>query len=410
MNPLDTVRILSEEIGPRPSASANERRASDWVAGKLRELGFAVNCEPFRAVASFSYAYGIFFGLFVVAAAVYPSSPLVATLLCFISLVLFALEASSVEVLTRILPKGTSQNVVGILKPRVERAIEIAATQTQSRPPSAGSQSTKVDLAPLLQRPRSPVRTLVLTAHIDSARSAILWHPRIVPYFYSIFLLIAAAMLAEFALYLVGLVTGASWVWGVSLVPAALLAIAVLIFVDRETRYQHTRGANDNASGVAVMLATAAELAREPLAETEVWAVATGCEESGPFGIVRFLDAHPFDKATTYFLNFDNIGAGRVSYVTGEGILFTLKADKQLVEIASAVAEDAAPIVYKTLPTDNTITLTKGYRGLSLMAFDARGVLPNWHWRTDTIENVDPQALMCGTKFAERIARRIDQS
>ena len=374
MNPLDTVRILSEEIGPRPSASANERRASDWVAGKLRELGFAVNCEPFRAVASFSYAYGIFFGLFVVAAAVYPSSPLVATLLCFVSLVLFALEASSVEVLTRILPKGTSQNIIGILKPR--RAVK---------------------------------RKLILTAHIDSARSAILWHPRIVPYFYSIFLLIAAAMLAEFALYLVGLVTGASWVWGVSLVPAALLTLAVLIFVDRETRYQHTRGANDNASGVAVMLATAAELAREPLAETEVWAVATACEESGPFGIVRFLDAHPFDKATTFFLNFDNIGAGRVSYVTGEGILFTLKADKQLVEIASAVAEDAAPIVYKTLPTDNTITLTKGYRGLSLMAFDSRGVLPNWHWRTDTIENVDPQTLMCGTKFAERIARRIDQ-
>ena len=158
------------------------------------------------------------------------------------------------------------------------------------------------------------------------------------------------------------------------------------------------------------MLATAAELARMPLAETEVWAVATGCEESGAFGIVRFLERHAFDKQTTLFLNFDNIGAGRVSYVTGEGLLFTLKADPQLVEIASAVAEDAAPIVYKTLPTDNTTTLTKGYRGMSLMAFDSRGVLPNWHWRTDTIENVDERTLTCAVDFAVKIARGVDQS
>ncbi|MBI4788317.1 MAG: M20/M25/M40 family metallo-hydrolase [Chloroflexi bacterium] len=375
MNPLDTVRILSEEIGPRPSASANERHAADWVAQQLRGLGFAVECEPFRAVASFSYAYGIFFGLFVVAAAVYPVSTLAAVLLCFAALVLFALEASSVEVLTRILPKGTSQNVVGVLRRR--GAVK---------------------------------RKLVLTAHLDSARSAILWHPRIVPHFRTIFLLIATAMLAEFALYAVGLVTGASWVWGVSLVPAALLALTVLIFVDRETRYMHTRGANDNASGVALMLATAAKLAHEPLAETEVWAVGTGCEESGAFGILRFLERHPFDKTATLFLNFDNIGAGRVSYVTGEGLLFTLKADEQLVEIASAVAEDAAPIVYKTLPTDNTTTLTKGYRGMSLMAFDSRGVLPNWHWRTDTIENVDSHTLTRAVDFAVRIARQIDES
>ncbi len=379
MNPLESVRVLSEEIGPRGSTSANERRAADWVAGQLRALGWQVNVEPFRAVASFSYAYGILFGLFVVAAGVYPTSPLAAVVLCLAAIVLFGLESSNVEVLTRMLPQGASQNVVGILPP-----------------------------------PGTAKRRLVLTAHLDSSRSALLWHPRLAPYFRPIFMTIAVSMLVQFLLYLSGLVTGAAWVWPVSLVPAGILALAVLVFVDRETRYAHTPGANDNASGVAVMLAVAAQLARAPLDATEVWAVATGCEESGPFGIVRFFQAHAFDKATTFFMNFDNIGAGRVAFVTGEGLLLTLPADPRLVELAREAARaepdtGAQPIVYKTLPTDNTVTLTKGYRGISLMAFDPRGGLPHWHWKTDTVENVDAGTLACGVQFAARLVRRLDR-
>lgn len=382
LTPLETVRVLAQEIGPRGSTSRAERLACDWVAAKLQRLGYTVQVEPFRAPASFSYAYGIFFSCFAVAPLVYLVSPVGAALFCLIALVLFALETSSVETVSRLLPKGPSQNVVGILKPS------------------------------------HPKRTLILTAHLDSARSALLWHPAIVPYFHSIFLVLAAAMVIETLLYGIGLLTGASlggaaWVWWVSLVPAALLAVAVLILVDREVRYAHTRGANDNASGVAVMLAAADRLARGRLKETELWIVGTGCEESGPFGIARFLQSHSFAKENTFFLNFDNIGAGCISYVTGEGILLTLKADAHLVEIARRVASrhpaiGAQPILYKTLPTDNTIALLKGQRGMSLMAFDARGLLPHWHWRTDTIENIDAGTLRCATQFAVEIARDLD--
>lgn len=162
------------------------------------------------------------------------------------------------------------------------------------------------------------------------------------------------------------------------------------------------------------MLALAERLGKDRLTETRVQAVATGCEESGPFGILRFLQQHRPDRANTYFLNFDNIGEGRLSYVIGEGLLSTLRADAGLVAIAQQVAQQhpamgAQPFIYKTLPTDNTVTLSKDYRGLSLMAFDPRGLLPHWHWRTDTITNVDAGLLDCAAQFAEEIARRIDK-
>jgi hypothetical protein len=388
--PLDTIRVLSEDIGARGSSSDNERRAAEWVAEQWRALGLNVTIEPFRAVPTFSWAYGFLFAVFVYAAVMYPTSAVFAFALCLLALVVFALESSSIEILTRILPHGASQNVVGVLPATPYPFVRGL--------PARGEAKQK----------------LILTAHVDSSRSALIWHPRIVPYFRHIFLTLVAAMLAEFLLYLLGAITNAAWVWYVSLVPAIILALAVLIFIDRETRYTYTPGANDNASGVAVMLALVEQLAREPLNQTEVWAVATGCEESGPFGILRFLQAHTFDRATTFFLNFDNIGAGRVSYVTGEGLLLTLKADARLVEIARGVAEadeslSAQACVYKTLPTDNTVTLTKGYRGLSLMAFDARGVLPHWHWKTDTVENVDAETLERGVRFAMQIVRGLDE-
>ncbi len=376
--PLDTVRVLAAEIGPRGSTTANERRASEWVAARLQERGFAVSVEPFRAVATFSYAYGVLFGLFVLAALVYPAFPPVAVFLSLVALIGFGLEASNIDALTRFLPHGDSQNVVGVLPAR-----------EQAR------------------------RKIVLTAHLDSSRSALLWHPRIRPYFRPIFLLLVAAMVAEFLLYALGLVTRAGWVWTVSLTPAVLILAATLIFIDRELRYKHTAGANDNASGVAVMLAVADQIARAPLDNAELVVAATGCEESGTFGALHLLRAHDFDRSSTLFINFDNIGAGRVSYVTGEGLLLTLRADAELVAaargaVASDPALDAQEFIYKILTTDNTVFLNKGYRGISLMAFDRRGLLPNWHWHTDTVENVNPGTLECAVALATAMVRRLD--
>lgn len=372
----ETIRVLAEDIGPRGSTTAAERRAAEWAAQRLGALGIAVRIEPFRSVPTFSWAFGLFFLVFVLAVALYPLNAWLGAALALAALVAFALESSTIATVTRVLPQFPSQNVVGTLHARGQ-----------------------------------PQRRLVLCAHLDSTRSAIVWHPRLVSYFHPLLLFAVACMAVETLSLWYGATGGAAWAWNLAVIAALPLALLVLMFLNRELGYALVPGANDNASGVAAALAVAQALVTTPLERTEVMVLLSGCEEAGTVGMLRFLEAHPeLDKRRTLFLNFDNIGAGDVVYTTGEGILFTLPCDREMVAAAAAVRDlRARPFVYKTLTTDNTAVLSKGYRGLSLMAVDARGVLPHWHWRTDTVANIDLRTVQTAAELGLAIARRLDR-
>jgi aminopeptidase YwaD len=43
------VKYLAEDIGPRPAASASEKRAAEWIADRFRGLGFDVTLQEFAA-------------------------------------------------------------------------------------------------------------------------------------------------------------------------------------------------------------------------------------------------------------------------------------------------------------------------------------------------------------------------
>ncbi len=140
--------------------------------------------------------------------------------------------------------------------------------------------------------------------------------------------------------------------------------------------------------------------------------MATGCEEAGTVGMLRFVRSHrpAFDRKLTVFVNFDNLGAGRPAAITAEGILLPLRSDRASLTAARAFA-DAHPELgislrpYHILTTDAVIPLTLGYRAMSIMAFDARGNLPNWHWHTDTVDRVDAQTLASAAALGLAVTR-----
>jgi hypothetical protein len=41
------------------------------------------------------------------------------------------------------------------------------------------------------------------------------------------------------------------------------------------------------------------------------------------------------------------------------------------------------------------------------MAFDINGRLPNWHWRTDTVEAVQPENLDLAATFVAKLIREL---
>lgn len=380
------VEDLATKIGPRGSTTRAERAAAKYVAEKLQAAADDVEVQSFRSVPTFSWAYGIYYFLMVVSALLIFRWPVAAGVLALLNTIAYVLESHTFEVLTRILPKNKSQNVIA---------------RKGNRAAGEG------------RLPR-----IILTAHYDTSRSGLNFHPKLVKGFRRAFLLmnfciavILLMALAAAAATLTGLELPAFYPYLV--LPFALyLFITVLLLADRELRGVHVPGGNDNASGVAVMLDSFIRLAGNLPPGAEVWAVATGAEEAGTVGMLRFLEQYGDDIRDDYIINLDNLGIGHLKYIVAEGLFRAFPANRELVLAAAACARqnshlDIGPHVYKALTTDATPALVRGYKSMSIMAFADDGTLPNWHWPTDTAEAVDPENLNAAGILVRSIAEQI---
>jgi len=144
-------------------------------------------------------------------------------------------------------------------------------------------------------------------------------------------------------------------------------------------------------------------------AEKEVWFVATGAEEVGTIGMQEFLSAYGEELRDALFINLDNVGAGQLSWVTSEGMARRYRADRRLISLAKRVSREqeilVKPRIYKGLSTDATAALARGYKAMTLMAFESTGVPVNWHWKTDVSANIEPEVIERVTELVSHMIR-----
>ncbi|HHY79576.1 MAG TPA: peptidase, partial [Thermoanaerobacter sp.] len=105
----------------------------------------------------------------------------------------------------------------------------------------------------------------------------------------------------------------------------------------------------------------------------------------------------------TKFIILDNLGTGKVTYLEGEGMIFYKRAGKMLLDIAEEMAKGRDGKVQKMknllLPTDALPAMAAGFDAIAFLGKDEKGRLGNYHWYTDTIENVDTQLLSYEEEF-----------
>jgi Zn-dependent M28 family amino/carboxypeptidase len=191
-------------------------------------------------------------------------------------------------------------------------------------------------------------------------------------------------------------------------------AFALAMLLERELFGEDVRGASDNASGTAVALQLAAECAAAPLAHTEIDVLITGCEESGMLGAQAYARRHRLRAAETTFLNFDTVGGDvPLTYILREGSgSLTRPASPQLVELLEKIAArrpelglvpaDTTP----GLPTDATPMRARGWDAVTLLAQGE--TIPNYHWPTDTYENIAPQTVQRALETGRELLSALD--
>ena len=348
---MDAVRALAEDIGSRPPCSEAETRAASWCAGRLGELGYTVDIEHFSARRDSHNWFAAYFSLSCAGALLIVPVPFLAALLGAAALVLYARDVEGRPIIR---PRGgVSGNVV-------------------ARP--LGS---------------SEPRALVV-AHLDSGKSSLVAHPKVAGAGRGFTIALNAALVA------VPFVASVAWIaevdrelpdglWIPSVALTAYLLVMIGIELHAATRMPVVAGANDNASGVDVLMRVA------KLRPDDVWFVVTGSSESGMVGIQAFLHAHDSDVGDAPFINIDTVGSGHLIVAEEEGVLWPRDAYGPLVAAAEAAGAEA--VSWHHRPTDATALLARRFRAVSLLRTDDRGVLPHSHRPSDVITNVDEEAL-----------------
>ncbi|MBN2601607.1 MAG: M28 family peptidase, partial [Candidatus Marinimicrobia bacterium] len=149
--------------------------------------------------------------------------------------------------------------------------------------------------------------------------------------------------------------------------------------------------------------------------KSNIWIVFTACEEAGIQGAKAFYHRHWPDLAAdkTAVINLDNIGFGNLHYVTGEGMLLFYNFDESIVRCCDELTKktkytDIKPLEYRRAYFDTLVFTQHGYPCTTLIALDDEGIIPNWHWYTDTINNINEKVIDHAVDFTIDLVRLID--
>lgn len=390
MDELDTIKnhvhYFSEIIGQRGSTTNNEKKAAKYAEKVYQNLGLSPQTETFLGAKSAWLPYSLGASLVLLSEVLYffggKPGALVATILTFITLVSLIQELSFKPNLFRLaLPKGKSQNV-----------------------------SVRLD-------PQREVRqTIILMGHLDTHRTPL--SHRSPKLFFSFTILTKTTFFSIIILcpiFLINIFLDLPALRFISIIP--MLPVIILLFLAVSADYTpYSPGANDNATGAALVMALAEHLVKSPLQQTRVWSVNTGCEEVGAYGAVAWFKEHRGELDGAYCLTLDNIGGADTStcYLTKEGLIFPLSSDIELVKLADIVAIqhpslNAHPFEMKASYTDSAIGIRAGLKCLSFVNYRPDNFIPNWHQPSDVIDNIDWKVVKKTADFVWNLIQLIDK-
>ena len=252
---LDHIEFLTKEVGARPAGTEEEQQSALYIADQLqRDAGFHAEIEEFTSSSNLEGARAIpsvVIVLVVILAMIFNVLTIPALILTIAAAAIYALEAFDHPVLSKMLSRGASQNVVAKYQP--------------------GNDSST-------DHKRVLSRKVILVAHYDSGKVK----PRVLEMIDStglpIGLICIGAMAASILFLLVRIFVGGAG--GVATVVLNVLTIIALIIVAlpivKAVLYRvapYNEGANNNASGVAAIIEVARRISIGSASEADLAAL-----------------------------------------------------------------------------------------------------------------------------------------
>ena len=351
----------------RPSASDGERRAAEWIAGRLGALGCRATVEEERAHGGYWWPLGL--------------SNVLAAGGALAALGGRDRRSRALGALAAGLGAAAVWDDVGGGHLWFRRAL-LPHRATWNVVAETGDPDAE--------------HTVVLVAHHDAAHSGLVFHPALPrigprllprlharatqgpPILYGVWLgpvmICTGVLFDERRLVRAGLAI-------------ALAAIAAMADIGARGTVP---GANDNLSAVGTLVALAAALRERPLKGLRVLLVSTGSEESFMEGMRAFGRRHfpQLDPDRTEILCLECLGGPTLIVLEGEGMLRMRDYPSHMREALAEAAAEAGVGISRGLrtvaATDGLIALRAGYRVATLASVDYTKYPLNYHWSSDT--------------------------
>ena len=358
---------ISQLAFPRLVGSTGEAEARDYIVAEFTALGLEVSCEPF----SFSKFPAevlprILSGLFLPVVLFVPwFGEQFPALLCFACLLSLAMAMFFTQWQKRL------EGLYDVGKPH--RTENIIATNHGKRDDATA--------------------TFLCVAHYDSKSQVLPIAVRAVSYGIAIIGLVVLTVVMAVKVW--------TSVWLPNYIVWSVAGITSLCLLLLQTNVTQNRspGGFDNASGVGVML----EVARVVMArdtEKSITFLATGAEEYGMCGALRYIQTHAdeYDPETTYVINLDGLGVGNgANLVTRYGIP-PIRTTRTLSDLFRASGESLGiQVSERYLPIgvglDSIPIASRGFETVTLTAKDVGRVALKIHSEQDRSELLRTESL-----------------
>jgi Peptidase family M28 len=388
---LQALRATVTELAAleRAPCSSGEAEAAERIAERLRDAGCSVRVERERVHGSFHWPLGVL----AAAAAAGGMAALrgrrgagALAGAAAAALMWEDLSGGHRRPLRRLLPRGSTANVVA----------------------EAGD-------------PRAE-RTLVVHAHHDAAHTSFVFDQRLPRLLWRL----APGLLERRDRWppVMGLVVG-----GPALVAAGsalgsrratalgagLSAATAAVMADMAAR-PVVPGANDNLTGVAVVVELARLLRDRDLEGLRVLLVSAGAEEANQEGMIAFARRH-FDELPperTWFLCLEMVGSPELVLIEGEGFLRMRDYPEDFKSLVAECAREAGVHLRRglrtTYATDGLIPLRGSYPIVSIGSVNEYLVPSNYHWPTDTPDRVDYGSVGAALELALGVVERLGRA
>ena len=380
------TRLEALERIERPSASAGELEAAQWMAAELTVAGAEPRIETEVVHGTYWWPIGIGTAAGVLGAVATLTGRRVAgTALGALGAAVIATDfPPRSRPLRKLLPKRETSNVI----------CELGDPEAE--------------------------RTVVLVSHHDAAHSGFIFHPGI-PKIVSrtgVFrrmdtspMLMAPVIGGPILAVAAGL-TGSRRLARNAL---ALSAGSTAAMADIGLR-DVVPGANDNGTAVVALLDLARRFIADPPENLRIILLSAGSEESFSEGMEAFGERHfpGLPKESTFFINLDTVGSPHLTVLRGEGFLKMYDYTPEALDLADRTAAELGIELFPNLKihngTDGLEPLAAGYPTVSICSCTEQKQPANYHWPDDVSSNVDFGTVTEAIELSEAMVRRLAQS